>query len=197
VCSSIARAQTSDVLRGHVVDREGHGLAEVEVIVTTSAGRPDVLQPIVTRASVLVPSRHGPPMLGATRLDASGGNDFVLDPSDLASLIAMLPPRNVDVRGDFARRASSSVAQVGEFASNDNCLLCASLSFYVSGPLRDDNLTCLAAVDINRRSWDAVSLLTPRDAELSALGIARDSISAMTDAHALRTPCSRIAWRQP
>jgi len=149
-CSSFASAQATDVIRGRVLDRQQHALADVEVIVTaesataipsartdkngryviavrepqnvyvlsfrhvgfaslsrivrrsglastidvedvTLTARLDVLEPIVTRSAVLVPSRGDRPAFGAVQLDATGSGEFTVDPSDVASLIALLP----------------------------------------------------------------------------------------------------------
>ncbi|HKO19219.1 MAG TPA: carboxypeptidase-like regulatory domain-containing protein, partial [Acidobacteriaceae bacterium] len=149
-CSSVASAQTSDVIRGRVIDRDKRALARVDVSVATETGehlqsaqtdqdgryaivvpqphdtyvvsfrrvgyvqfsrivhrtglgntfevgevalapRLDLLEPIVIRSAVLVPSRAGPPALGAAELDAAGGRDFTIDPSEIAGLVAQLP----------------------------------------------------------------------------------------------------------
>ena len=80
-----------------VVRRVG-GAVAIDVEDVELAPRMDILQPVVTRAAVLVPLAGVQPASGATEFDATSGRDFTVDPSDLAALIALLP--GVQAAGD-------------------------------------------------------------------------------------------------
>lgn len=79
------------------------GLAgTVDVGDVALALRLDVLEPVRVRSIVLVPSRTGPPALGAAEFDAKGAGDFVVDPSDLAGLLSRLPGSQSGADGGFS-----------------------------------------------------------------------------------------------